>query len=167
MDKTNAENEKENTKNLNFENKKINTNSANIENTKINIKNESKKNKEKADITKFKTVSIFCVAMLMLIYEVGYCNLKTIVIDHSYNLSFVRIAIYGIVIILLAKFGNDAAKKAEKIFPRKKKIIFGFHLIMFKHILKMRRIPLLFLRMANVFHLIFLIMLLIIRLLEV
>ena len=117
--------------------------------------------------TKFKQISILCIAMLILIYEVGYCNLKTIVIDHSYNLSFVRIAIYGIVIILLAKFGNDAAKKAQKIFPRKKKIIFGFHLIMFKHILKMRRIPLLFLRMANVFHLIFLIMLLIIRLLEV
>lgn len=75
--------------------------------------------------TKFKQISILCIAMLILIYEVGYCNLKTIVIDHSYNLSFVRIAIYGIVIILLAKFGNDAAKKAEKIFPRKKKIIFG------------------------------------------
>lgn len=124
MDKTNAENEKENTKNLNFENKKINTNSANIENTKINIKNESKKNKEKADITKFKTVSIFCVAMLMLIYEVGYCNLKTIVMDHSYNLSFVRIAIYGIVVILLAKFGNSMAEKAANTFPKKKKIIF-------------------------------------------
>lgn len=83
------------------------------------------KEKIKLDnISLFKAISLLCFAFLIIIYELGYCNLKAITIEHSYNFSLARIVIYGIAIILVICFGKKISDRAEPTFENKKIIIF-------------------------------------------
>ena len=79
---------------------------------------------EKKKMSKFEKISIICIVLLLIFYEFGYCNLKSIAIDHRYNFSLCRIVIYAFTVFLIIKFGKNIVKNAEKTFESKKEVIF-------------------------------------------
>lgn len=81
------------------------------------------KNKE---IGKLETVTILLLSMSIFIYEICFCNLKSIIEYRTYNFSLYRIIMYIFFAILYKKFANKFISEAEKILKSKKTIIYVY-----------------------------------------
>lgn len=84
--------------------------------------------KEK-EIGKLETITILILSMSIFIYEICFCNLKSIIQDRTYNFSLYRIIMYIIFAILYKKFANKFISEAEKTLNSKKKVIYTYIII--------------------------------------
>lgn len=75
------------------------------------------------EIRKIDFITIILGLLILFLYEIGFCNLETILLDHSYNFSLYRIIVYIAIIFCFVKFGKNFREEAEKILYKKKKII--------------------------------------------
>lgn len=84
------------------------------------------KNKE---IGKLETITILILSMSIFIYEICFCNFKSIMQYGTYNFSLYRIIMYIIFAILYKKFANKFISEAEKTLNSKKKVIYTYIII--------------------------------------
>ena len=84
-----------------------------------------KKEKNK-DIDWFQASTILIILACMFLYEVGFCNLKDIIVNRSYNFSLFRIVMYSVFCVLYYKFSGKFIEEAKKTFESKKKIIYTY-----------------------------------------
>lgn len=84
-----------------------------------------KKEKNK-DVDLFQASTILIILACMFLYEVGFCNLKDIIVNNSYNFSLFRIVMYSVFGVLYYKFSGKFIEEAKKTFESKKKIIYTY-----------------------------------------
>ena len=78
---------------------------------------------KKKELGKLETITILLLIIGIFIYEICFCNLKSIIQDGTYNFSLYRIIMYIIFGVLYKKFANKFISEAEKTLKSKKKII--------------------------------------------
>ena len=84
------------------------------------------KNKE---IGKLETITILLFSISIFIYEICFCNLKSIIQDNTYNFSLYRIVMYAVFVVLYIKFSKGFIEEAKKTIQAKKKIIIPYLVI--------------------------------------
>lgn len=80
-------------------------------------------------IDELDAITILLFLANLFLYEIGFCNLKTIVENGSYNFSLFRIIVYTTIIVLYIIFYKKISEEAKRILPKKKKMIITYMII--------------------------------------
>lgn len=80
-------------------------------------------------IDELDAITILLFVANLFLYEIGFCNLKTIVENGSYNFSLFRIIVYTTIIVLYIIFYKKISEEAKRILPKKKKTIITYMVI--------------------------------------